>query len=65
MVAKRRSVLNDAKYGPGNGPHWGADRSRYPNITRALADEPDPKKRRAISKSHRHNIDSAGGVPSQ
>ena len=62
MVAKRRSVLNDAKYGPGNGPHWGTNRSRYPNLIRALAEEPDPKKRRTLSESHRHMVECAGAA---
>ena len=31
-AAKRRSVLNDSKHGPGNGPHWGSGRSRCPNL---------------------------------
>ena len=26
-VAKRRSVLNDNKYGPGNRPHWALSKS--------------------------------------
>ena len=27
-VAKRRSVLDDNIYGPGNGPHWALSRTR-------------------------------------
>ena len=50
--AKRRSVLNDAKYGPANGPHWAMNRSRYPNLIRVLAEEPDPEIRKDIMKSH-------------
>ena len=61
-VAKRRSVLNDAKYVTGNGPHWGADRSWYPNLVRTLAEDPDPKKRRTFSESHRHIVECAGAA---
>ena len=53
-------MLNDAKYGPGNGPHWSTNRSRYTNLIRALAEGPDPDKRRAISESHQYAIECAG-----
>jgi hypothetical protein len=62
LVTKRRSVLNDAKYGPGNGPHWGTNRSRYPNLIKALADEPDPRRRRTLGESHRHMVECAGAA---
>ena len=42
----QRSVLDGKIYGPGNRPYWdmkeGQERSRYPNLIRALARERDP-----------------------
>ena len=61
-VAKRRSVLNDTKHGPGNGPHWGSGRSRYPNLIRALTEESDPRKRRTLGESHRLIVECAGAA---
>ena len=40
-VAKRRSVLDDNKYGPGNRPHWALSRTQVLNLIRALNTEPD------------------------
>ena len=40
-VAKRRSVLDDNKYGPGNRPHWAINKTRFPNLIKALNQEPD------------------------
>ena len=39
-VAKQRSVLNDNKYGPGNRPHWALNKTRLPNLIKALNTEP-------------------------
>ena len=35
-VSKQRNVLDDNKYGPGNEPHWALNRTRFPNLIRAL-----------------------------
>ena len=40
-VAKRRSLLDDNRYGPGNIPHWALSRTQFPNLSRALNTEPD------------------------
>ena len=40
-VAKRRSVLDDNRYGPGNRPHWAINKTRFPNLIKALNKEPD------------------------
>ena len=49
---RRRSVLDGKRYGPGNRPYWemkeGQERSRYPNLIRALAKELDSRRRRNI-----------------
>ena len=49
---RRRSVLDGKRYGPGNRPYWemkeGQERSRYPNLIRALAKESDPTCRRNV-----------------
>ena len=49
---RRRSVLDGKRYGPGNRPYWemkeGQERSCYPNLIRALANESDPSRRRNI-----------------
>ena len=54
-------MLNDATYGPANGPHWAMNRSRYPNLIRVLAKEPDPEMRMDIMKSHGRIVDRARG----
>jgi hypothetical protein len=48
-VAKRRSVLDDNRYGPGNRPHWALSRTRFPNLIRALNTEPDMDTRKRVS----------------
>ena len=40
-VPKRRSVLDDNRYGPDNRPHWALSRIRFPNLVRALNTELD------------------------
>ena len=47
-VAKRRSDLDDNKYGPGNRPHWALRRTRFPNLIRALNTEPDMSTRKLL-----------------
>ena len=53
----QRSVLDGKRYGPGNRPYWdmkeGQERSRYPNLIRALAREQDPGLRRRLWESHK------------
>jgi hypothetical protein len=39
-TAKRRSVLGEDKYGPGSGPQWKTGGTRYPNLYKALLEEP-------------------------
>merc|ERR1712194_97498 len=39
-TAKRRSVLGEEKYGPGSEPQWKAGGARYPNLYKALLEEP-------------------------
>ena len=48
-VAKRRSVLNDNRYGPGNRPHWALNKTRFPNLIKALNEEPDMGIRKRVS----------------
>ena len=48
-VAKRRSVLDDNRYGPGNRPHWALSRTRFPDLIRALNTEPDMVTRKRVS----------------
>ena len=33
-VAKRRSVTDDNKYGPGNRPHWALNKTQFSNLMR-------------------------------
>ena len=52
-VAKRRNVLDDDRYGPGNRPHWAFSRTRFPNLSRALNTEPDTNThKRVLSLYH-------------
>ena len=67
---RQRSVLDGKRYGPGNRPYWemkeGQERSRYPNLIRALAEEPDPRQRRNIWERFRKQTDTqirSGTVP--
>ena len=59
---RRRSVLDGKRYGPGNRPYWemkeGQERSRYPNLIRALTEESDPRQRRSIWERFRKQTDS-------
>ena len=59
---RRRSVLDGKRYGPGNRPYWemkeGQERSRYPNLIRALSKESDPSQRRSIWERFRKQTDS-------
>ncbi len=48
-VAKQRSVLNDNKYSPGNRPHWALNKTRFPNLIKALNKEPDMGIRKQVS----------------
>ena len=44
-TAKRRSVLGEEKYGPGSEPQWKAGGTRYPNLYKALLEEPSRTRR--------------------
>ena len=65
---RRRSVLDGKRYRPGNRPYWemkeGQERSRYPNLIRALAKESDPSHRRNVWERFRTQTDSqaSGGI---
>ena len=48
-VTKRRRVMDDNIYGPGNRPHWALSRTRFPNLIRVLNTEPDMDTRKRIS----------------
>ena len=48
-VAKRRSVLDDNKYGPGNRSYWALSRTQFPNLSRALNTESDINIRKQVS----------------
>ena len=58
----RLKLLDGKRYGPGNRPYWemeeGQERSRYPNLIRALAEEPDPRQRRNIWERFRKQTDT-------
>ena len=32
--------MGESKYGPGSGPQWNAGGTRYPNLYKALLEEP-------------------------
>ena len=65
---RQRSVLDGKRYGPGNRPYGemkeGQERSRYPNLIRALAKESDPRRRRNIWERFWTQTDSqtSGGI---
>ena len=65
---RQRSVLDGKRHGPGNRPYWemkeGQERSRYPNLIRALAKELDPRRRRNIWERFQTQTDSqvSGGT---
>ena len=70
MVSWTRYMLDGKRYGPGNRPYWemeeGQERSRSPNLIRALAEEPDPRQRRTIWERFRKQTDTqirSGTVP--
>ena len=44
-TTKRRSVLGESKHGPGSGPQWKAGGIRYPNLYKALLEEPSRMRR--------------------
>ena len=41
LAPKRRSVLGCDKHSPGSGPLWGADRTKFPALYKALVGVPD------------------------
>ena len=41
-------LLDDNRYGPGNRPHW-ANKIRFPNLIKALNQEPDMDTHRRVS----------------
>ena len=43
------SLLNDNRYGPGNRPHWALNKTRFPNLIKALNEEPDMGIRKRVS----------------
>ena len=47
-MTKRRSVLGDSKYRPGSGPQWKAGGNRYPNLYKALLEEPSVMRRKKL-----------------
>ena len=38
-------LLGDGKYGPGSGPQWKTGGTRYPNLYKALLEEPSRMRR--------------------
>ena len=70
-LAKRRSVLSDSKFGPGDGPNWAVGQTRYPNFQHLLAQERDPKTRKGMVKSRlvlvcsRQTVQDIGTVSTQ
>ena len=44
-TAKQRSVLGEGKYGPGSEPQWKIGGTRYPNLYKALLEEPSRMRR--------------------
>ena len=42
---KNTSVLGEEKYGPGSEPQWKAGGTRYPNLYKALLEEPSRTRR--------------------
>ena len=50
QVAKRRSVLGEDKYGPIEGAMWKRVNARFPNLYKALLEEPDKATRGAWLK---------------
>ena len=64
-MARQRSVLDDKRYEPGKRPYWemkeGQERSRCPNLIRALTKELDPSHRRSIWEIFRTQTESQVG----
>ena len=58
-------MLDGKRYGSGNRPYWemkeGQERSRYPNLIRALSKESDPSQRRSIMERFKTQTDSRVG----
>ena len=50
QVAKRRNVLGEDKYGPVEGAKWKRVNARFPNLYKALLEEPDKATRGAWLK---------------
>ena len=59
---RRRSVFDGKRYRPRNRPYWEMkeeqERSCYPNLIRALANESDPSRRENIWERFRTQIES-------
>ena len=51
-TAKRRSVLEESKYGPNSGPQWKAEGSRYPNLYKVLLQEPLRLRKRELLENN-------------
>ena len=49
IYPKSKDVLDDNTYGPDNRPHWVLNKTRFPNLIRALNLEPDMDTRKRIS----------------
>ena len=47
-TAKRRSVLSEDKYAPGDTPRWKHVSARFPALYQALLDEPDKAVRKSM-----------------
>ena len=48
LTAKRRSVLREDKYAPGDTSRWKHVSARYPALYQALLDEPDHTVRKSM-----------------
>ena len=53
-MAKRRSVLSEDKYAPGEGSKWKHVSARFPALYKALLAEPDTAARSAMWKNTVH-----------
>ena len=52
VTAKRRSELEESKYGPGSGPQCNAGGSRYPSMYNTLMQEPSRTRRTKLLKDN-------------
>ena len=43
------NLLDDNRYGPGNRSHWALNKTRFPNLIKALNQEPDMSTRKCVS----------------